>query len=182
MPRNAMAHKTKSNGSSFSDLDSSVIDSDEEIEYTQQHADILANEHFRQIDVAYHAEASASESESDSDLETDNITFPEPGPMCQSIPHTITAPIQMSPCYTHRERRKNLAQISRTSSISAMPTSTPEPPGITCHFSEDLHETVRWQGLHRLTFIQEQDRVGRHWGCTSIGHIRYKAHPRCKDQ
>jgi hypothetical protein len=115
---------SQSDSSSSSDSDSAFIDPDEEIEYTQRHADILANGHFRQIDAAYHAEASASESGSDSDLEEDDITFPGPH----------------SPRYTRRHRRENLAQISRTSS---MPTSTPgpegpEPPGV----SEDLHEKI----------------------------------------
>ena len=52
--------------SSSSDSDSSILDCDQEIEYMRRHADILANERFREIDAAYHAEVSASESESKS--------------------------------------------------------------------------------------------------------------------
>ena len=127
-----------SQGDNSSDSDSSVIDADEEIEYTRQHASILASEHFRQIDAAHHAESSAMESgsDSDSDSETDNITFPGQSSLG---PHTITTPTQMSPRYTRREHHKNLAQISRTPSTSTMPTSAPEPAAVT----EDLHEAIR---------------------------------------
>ena len=125
---------TKSSASS-SESDSSIFDSDQEIEYTQRHADILANEHFRGIDAAHDAEASASESESglDSDSEAAFVN-PDPGlpTTCPQRPSTHTSLYDKSPCYTCSQRRESLVFLTEMA-------NTPGPESLT----EDPNEVIQ---------------------------------------
>ena len=142
--------------SSSSDLDS--IDSDQEIEYTRRHADILANDRFREIDAAYQAEASASESESDSEVEAAVVMYPNPDsstacpqtPSNQTPHTTLCDNSEISPCYTRSRRRESLAIISEMA-------NTPGPEPLSA-LTEDPTNNEVIQRLKRELRLVESER------------------------
>ena len=143
--------------SSDSESSTRALDSDQEMEYTRRHADILVNERFREMDAAHNAEASASESNSDdsvsddsasnsdSDSETATVTasangmmYPNPDPTTPcpqrpspQIPHT-TSYNEISPRYTRSHRRESLVILSEMA-------NTPEPLRVI----EDPNEVIQ---------------------------------------